>query len=171
LKTIVKNKNGLTLVELISVIVLIGIIATFTSFFLYTGLNGYLNSKNSLEGALKAQLALDRITLELRDISYFSSAPTADSVSFISKDPQLPGLRKLKFQSGTETGEIRISVDGSEYPLLDSVSLFSLNVIYRNIDDDPSVDEVAAIKIGFKLAGIGREFRTQIFPRNLVEEK
>ena len=166
-----KNQQGLTLVELISVIVLIGIIATFTSFFLYTGLNGYLNSKNSLEGALKAQLALDRMTLELRNISYFTSAPTAASISYISEDPQLSGLRELKFQSGTETGEIRISVDGSEYPLLDNVSLFNLNVYYRNIDNDPSTDEVEGIKIGFKLASIGREFTTLIFPRNLVEKK
>ena len=166
-----KNQKGLTLVELISVIVLIGIIATFTSFFLYTGLNGYLNSKNSLEGALKAQLALDRMTLELRNISYFTSTPTAASVPYVSKDPQLAGLRELKYQSGTETGKIMISVDGDEYPLLDNVSLFSLSYAYRNIDDDPSVNEVAAIKIGFKLAGIGREFKTQIFPRNLVEEE
>ena len=166
-----KNQQGLTLVELISVIVLIGIIATFTSFFLYTGLNGYLNSKNSLEGALKAQLALDRMTLELRNIGNFTSAPTAASVSYISEDPQLPGSRKLRFQSGTETGEIWISVDGNEYPLLDNVSSFNLNVTYRNIDDDPATDEVAAIRIGFKLAGIGREFTTLIFPRNLVEKK
>jgi prepilin-type N-terminal cleavage/methylation domain-containing protein len=165
-----KNQQGLTLVELISVIVLIGIISTFTSFFLYTGLNGYLNSKNSLEGAFKAQLALDRMTLELRYISQFTSAPTAASVSYVSKDPQMPGLRVLKFQPGTQTGEIKISVDAKEYPLLDNVALFNLNVIYRNIDDDPSAAEVAAIRIGFKLAGIGREFRTQIFPRNLVEE-
>jgi hypothetical protein len=30
---------------------------------------------------------------------------------------------------------------------------------------------VAAIGIGFNVEGIGKEFRTQIFPRNLVEEK
>ena len=110
------------------------------------------------------------MTLELRNIGNFTSAPTAASVSYISEDPQLPGSRKLRFQSGTETGEIWISVDGNEYPLLDNVSSFNLNVTYRNIDDDPATDEVAAIRIGFKLAGIGREFRIQIFPRNLVEK-
>ena len=166
-----KHQRGLILIELISVIVLTGIIATFTSFFLYTGLNGYLNSKNSLEGALKAQLALDRMTLELRNIEYFTSAPTAASVSYRSKDPQMPGSRVLGYQSGAGTGEIMISVDGNDYPLLDHVSAFDLNVTYQNLDGNPATDEVAAIRIGFNVTGVGKEFRTQILPRNLVEKR
>jgi Tfp pilus assembly protein PilE len=166
-----KNQQGLMLIELIAVIMLTGIIATFTSFFLYTGFNGYLNTKNALEGALKAQMALDRMTLELRNIDYFTSAPTATSVSYRSKDSELLGSRVLKYQTGTEAGEIMISVDGHDYPLLDHVSSFELNVAYSNLNNDPLVDEVAAIKIGFNVEGIGKEFKTQIFPRNLVEEK
>jgi type II secretory pathway pseudopilin PulG len=166
-----KNQQGLMLIELIAVIMLTGIIATFTSFFLYTGFNGYLNTKNALEGALKAQMALDRMTLELRNIDYFTSAPTATSVSYRSKDSELLGSRVLKYQTGTGTGEIMISVDGHDYPLLDHVSSFELNVAYSNLNDDPLVNEVAAIKIGFNVEGIGKEFKTQIFPRNLVEEK
>lgn len=166
-----KHQRGLILIELISVIVLTGIIATITSYFFYTGLNGYLNSKNSLEGALKAQMALDRMTLELRSISYFTSAPTAASVSYRSHDPELEGSRVFKYQSGTETGEILIRVDGQDYLLLDDVSSFDLNVAYQDLNNDPTSDEVAAIGIGFKVAGIGKEFKTQIFPRNLVEEK
>jgi hypothetical protein len=166
-----KHQQGLILFELIAVIVLAGIIATFTSFFLYTGLNGYMNAKNALEGALNAQMALDRLTLELRNIDYFTSTPTATSVSYRSRDLQLPGSRTLQYQTGTGTGEILINVDGTGYPLLNNVSSFELNVIYLNLNDDPLVDEVAAIRIGFNLAGVGREFKTQIFPRNLVEEK
>lgn len=166
-----KHQQGLILIELIAVIMLTGIIAVFTSFFLYTGLNGYMNAKNSLEGALKAQMALDRMTLELRNIDYFTSAPTATSVSYISKDSLLPGSRILIYQTGTPTGEIMISVDGTDYLLLDDVSAFDLTFDYQNLNDDPAIREVAAIKIGFSVAGIGKEFRTQIFPRNLVEEK
>ena len=63
-----RSQNGFTLVELIITIVLVGIIATFTTLFMYTGLNSYLRAKDTSEGALKAQIALDRISLELRDI-------------------------------------------------------------------------------------------------------
>ncbi len=165
-----RHQRGLILIELIAVIVLIGIIASFTSFFLYTGINGYLNAKNVFEGAINAQMALDRITLELRNISYFTSAPTTTSVSYKSDDPRLTGSRVLKYQAGTGTGEILIGVDGTDYPLLDGVSSFYLNVAYQNLNDDPLVNEVAAISIGFKVEGVGKEFGTQIFPRNLVEE-
>jgi hypothetical protein len=130
-----------------------------------------MNSETSLEGALKAQMALDRMTLELRNISYFTSTPTSTSVSYKSKDSLLSGLRILKYQTGTETGSILISVDGTDYLLLDDVSSLNFSYNYQNLNDDPSVDEVAAIGIGFNVEGIGKEFRTQIFPRNLVEEK
>ena len=166
-----KHQRGLILIELIAVIVLTGIIATFTSFFLYTGFNGYMNAKNAFEGALNAQTALDRMTLELRNIDYFTIAPTATSVSYRSKDPQLQGSRALKYQTGAEAGEILLSINGNNYPLLDKVSSFDLNVTYFNLNEDPLVDEVAAIRIGFNVEGIDKEFRTQIFPRNLVEEK
>ena len=63
-----KNQRGFALIELIAVIVLVGIIASFSTFFLYTGFTGYLNTKNTTEGALNAQMALDRISLELRNI-------------------------------------------------------------------------------------------------------
>jgi len=135
-------------------------------------LNGYLNAKNALEGAIKAQTALDRLTLELRNISYFTSAPTATSVSYRSMDLRLPGSRTLQYQTGTGTGEILISVDGADYLLLNNVSSFDdFNFTYLNLNEDPLVDEVAAIRIGFNVAGVGKEFKTQIFPRNLVEKK
>ena len=165
-----KHQRGLILIELIAVIVLVGIIASFTGFFLYTGINGYLNAQRSLEGALKAQTALDRMTLELRSISYFTSAPTAASVFYRSDDSRLPGSRVLKYQAGSGTGAILIGVDGTDYPLLDGVSSFALLIDYLNLNDDPLVDEVAGIGIGFKLEGVGKEFKTRIFPRNLVAE-
>ena len=64
----VRQAKGFTLVELVVTIVLVGIIGTFTTFFLYTGFSGYLRAKDTAEGAFKAQIALDRISLELRDI-------------------------------------------------------------------------------------------------------
>ena len=56
--------GGFILVELIVSIVLIGIIGIFTSMFIYTGIKGYLMAKQTNEGAIKAQMALDRINLE-----------------------------------------------------------------------------------------------------------
>ena len=78
------KQQGFALIELIAVIVLVGIIASFSTFFLYTGFNGYINSKNATEGALNAQMALDRISQELRNISDIIPPPSSTSVTFKS---------------------------------------------------------------------------------------
>ena len=51
-------------------------IGAFAGLFLYNGINGYLASKRNSESALKVQVALDRISAELRNIK---AEPKADS--------------------------------------------------------------------------------------------
>ncbi|MEJ2286503.1 MAG: type II secretion system protein [Desulfobacterales bacterium] len=70
-----KQEKGLILIELIMSLVLIGIIASFTGFFIYSGINGYLRAKEITAAALDAQRALDRMSLELRYIDYFTANP------------------------------------------------------------------------------------------------
>ena len=67
-----ENQKGFALIELMAVIILVGIIATFAALFLTTGFNAYLNTKSTTEGALNAQMALDRISMELRNIYCFA---------------------------------------------------------------------------------------------------
>ena len=96
-----KNAKGLILVELIMTIVLIGIIATFTGFFIYSGINGYLRAQYITNGSLDAQRALDRISLELRDITDIIPTPNATSITY--KSSTLTGTRTLKYDGNTDT--------------------------------------------------------------------
>ena len=160
-----KNAKGLILIELIMTIVLIGIIATFIGFFIYSGINGYLRAKDITTGALDAQRALDRISLELRDITDISPTPNSSTVTY--KSAVLTGTRTLKYAGNT----IFINTNPNDYELLEGVSSFNLSYTYLNLDDDTaSVDEVANIEVTFSLEGIGKNFRTNIFPRNLVKK-
>ena len=168
-----KHPKGLILIELIMTIVLIGIIGTFTGFFIYSGINGYLRAKYITNGSMDAQRALDRISLELRDITNIvptttpTPTPNATSVTYISAT--LTGTRTLKYDGNTDT--IFIRVDPNDYPLLENVSSFNLSYTYLNLDDDTApVDEVANIDVAFNLKDIGKGFKTKIFPRNLVEK-
>ena len=161
-----KHLQGLALIELITVIVLIGIIASFTTFFLYSGIEGYLNTKNTQEGALNAQMALDRISLELRDLDYFTSYSQNSTLTYTSK--VLAGTRKLSYSSDT----IWLSIDSNDYKLLEQVTAgsFVLSKAVRDLDHDGS-DEIAYFEVGFRVNGIGRDFNTNIFPRNMVEDR
>ena len=158
--------QGLILIELITVIVLIGIIASFTTFFLYSGIQGYLSTKNTHEGALNAQMALDRISLELKHLNYFTSFTPDSSLTFTST--VLSGTRKLSYHSNT----IWLSIGAEDYRLLDRVTAgsFRLAKTARNLNAEGS-DEVAFFEVGFRVNEIGREFSTKIFPRHMVEDK
>ena len=164
-----KNAKGLILIELIMTIVLIGIIATFIGFFIYSGINGYLRAKDITTGALDAQRALDRISLELRDITDITGTPNSSTVTYKSAVLTLTGTRTLKYAGNT----IFINIAATDRELLEDVSSFNLSYTYLNLDDDtdtPPVDEVANIEVTFSLEDIGKNFRTNIFPRNLVKK-
>ena len=70
----ITQSAGFTLIELTLTIVLVGIIGVFTSLFVYSGIRGYEITRLASEGALQAQIAMDRISLELRSMNYLTSA-------------------------------------------------------------------------------------------------
>jgi len=160
-----KHPGGLVLIELITVIVLVGIIASFTTFFIYSGIEGYLSTKNTNEGALNAQMALDRISLELRELDYFTSYSENSTLTFTSR--VLAGTRKLSYSSDA----IWISIGAEDYKLLEKIEAgsFVLAKEARDLNHDGS-DEIAYFEVGFRLNDIGTEFNTKIFPRHMVDD-
>jgi prepilin-type N-terminal cleavage/methylation domain-containing protein len=162
-----KHEKGFTLVELVVTLVLVGIIGTFTTLFMYTGLNGYLRAKDTSEGALKAQIALDRISLELRDINLVSDFNDDTNVDYTSET--LPAARRIRYAAGND--EILLSVGGNENLLLDDVQTFSMTATYNDLNYyGDNVSEVEAIEVSFTVGDIQRPFRTRIFPRHMVRD-
>ena len=162
-----RPQRGFTLVELIVTLVLVGIIGTFTTLFMYTGLNGYLRAKDTSEGALKAQIALDRISLELKDVINISDYNSNTNIDFTSET--LPFARRIRYDSGNN--EILLSVAGTEYLLVDDVPTFSMTATYNDLNYyGDNVSEVQAIDVSFTVGEIERPFRTRIFPRHMVSE-
>jgi len=167
-----KHQKGLILIELIMTLVLIGIIATIAGFFIYNGINGYLRAKYITTESMDTQMALDRISLELRSIDYFTSAPVSNtSIIYKSTESELPGTRTLRYDSDNKA--ILIGEVGSEQPLLENIKpgSFKLAVNYKDLDNDGSPDDTEAIEVGFNIVDIGTSFHTRIFPRNMVEKK
>lgn len=158
------------MVELIVTIVLVGIIGTFTTLFMYTGLNGYLRAKENAEGALKAQIALDRISLELRDIYEIEAFTANSTIDYFSKT--LPGDRQIIYNATANT--ISLDVDGDINTLdilIDAVTSFTMAADNADLNDSgDGNNEVKAIDVVFTVGDIGRQFRARIFPRNMVAE-
>ena len=161
------KRQGFVLIELMAVIVLVGIIASFFTFFLYSGFNGYINSKNANEGALNAQMALDRISMELQNIN--EAISYVEDTSVVYKNETLTGTRTLKYESNSNT--IQINTNNSDFNLLEDVpsASFKLFVDCQNLAGNGAPLEIALIDVRFQVGQIGKEFKTRIFPRNLAQ--
>ena len=160
-----KREAGFTLIEIVVTLVLVGILSVFAGLFMTTFLNGYFMVKNNSDTAMKAQMALDRISIELRDISPVSvfvpkpvSVLTGNSITYTNS---LGVGRTIKFDGSN----IYLSTLADNI-LIDRVQTFQLSATYRNVYNVAD-DDVAFIDIGFTVSGYN-PFSTRIFPRNRV---
>ena len=168
-------QKGFTLLELVTTLILVGIIGAFTSFFLYTGIRGFLTSKFSSETALQAQIALDRISAELRYIRYLELSPVQtpnpnwNNIEYRSQD--LTGARRIRYNLATQ--EILLSVDGTANTLLDNVSAFALSWVPKDLDQSgDGKNEISKIRVVFSVRSASTEnemfFSAEIYPRSML---
>lgn len=158
-------QDGFVLMELVVTLVLVGFIGAFAGLFLYTGINGYMASKRNSETALSAQVALDRISAELRHISSLPQNPVANtSITYLSKD--LPGTRRIRYDTGSKV--IYFSQDGVEHPLLNKIATFTLAWDSADMDNADGDEEISTIRIGFTVTDVGNQFSVRIHPRYFI---
>jgi prepilin-type N-terminal cleavage/methylation domain-containing protein len=167
-----KSPKGFTLIEIVATLVLVGIIGAFATFFLYTGIRGFLTSRFSSETALQAQIALDRISTELKQAQVLvNPAPTATNIGYLSIDSLLTGVRRLTYNAPSR--EIRLSVDGADNILLDNVSAFALSWTAKDLNaSGDGNNEISEIRVAFTVGSTSNdsqaEFTSQIYPRGML---
>ena len=170
MKKLNAQSGGYILIEVIVSIVLMGILGVFTTMFLYTGIKGYMISKQTTDGAMRAQVALDRMNLELRKVNDVSAA-SATSITYTND--YLPGTRRIFYDnSDADNHTISIEVDGgTSYALLDNVEPGTFTIALaatKDLDNDTNV-EIEGISIDFSLTDIGRPFNLRVYPRNWID--
>ena len=161
-----RSNNGFTLIEVVASLVIVSIIAVFSSLFLVIGLEGYEFSRNAADAAMNAEVALSRISLELKTIDSIpagSPPVTNTSLTYVSSDAALTGTRMIKFASGN----LYISVDSVNYKLIADVSSPVLSLQLEDLDNDGTADDVAYVSVGFTLDGLP-PFQTRVYPRAMI---
>jgi prepilin-type N-terminal cleavage/methylation domain-containing protein len=127
------DPHGFTLVEIIVVLLLVSILAATTGLLLTTSIRSYTLVRQSAEISQKAQLALDRMRLELTNISDVHSAGPTSLYYRIKPEGQAETTRVL----GLETDRVTL---GTAWPpagghtLVDQVGAFTLAFFDENGD-------------------------------------
>jgi prepilin-type N-terminal cleavage/methylation domain-containing protein len=86
MKKSILKQSGLTLIELILVIMLMGIVAATSSALLSQGLNGFLNMQKLIEANWQGQLAMARMTRDMADCRSANDITTFTSGTFAFTD-------------------------------------------------------------------------------------
>jgi prepilin-type N-terminal cleavage/methylation domain-containing protein len=173
-----QRQQGFTLIEVIAVLLLMGIVALALATTMVTAVEGYLFTKDSADGAQKAQLALARIGKELLQANTITTA-TSTTVAYttpagsfqIAKNSDVITLEKtdspayapqimldnVETNYGTESFLVFEKLDGSTWTPADAI-----NILH-------------AVKITLKLTGASGmqmpTFKTMINPRQNDPQK
>jgi len=119
----IRSKSGFTLIEAIVALILAGIMAAVAGIDLVYVVQGYLFTRANAATLQKGQIAMSRITLELKNISLVSSPSTATSVTFYSFKNDFKSKRSIRL-NGDEIEITESYTDGVSdvyYTLTDQV--------------------------------------------------
>lgn len=163
-----KQETEFTLIEVVASLVLVGILATFASLFLVIGLEGYETTRKANAAALDAEIALSRISLELRSITNIPSAPVINSsLVYNSSEDDPPVIdRKIEFSGGN----LYLNVDGiNNWALIKDISAPVLTVKADEDLDNLGGNEVSYITVGFTISDMPA-FQVRIYPRAMIDK-
>jgi len=174
------DKKGITLIELVLGMVLIGIVALVVANALSTGITGFFVTDYRKEALDQARIAMDRMAKEMRNVRTSSDIGTATSSELCFVNTQgtrinfryeSPYIRRLEgggaCPGGAETGDILAT--GVSNVTFSGIFKYVLSTGAEVEDATGSETLIKRIKIDFK-ATAGSEsisLPTEVWPRNL----
>jgi prepilin-type N-terminal cleavage/methylation domain-containing protein len=154
-----RTSPGFTLIEMICSVVILGIIAVFGTMFLTTGMRGALSSRLAEENGQKAQIALERIGFELRDINGTTVVTTgaAPSIQYVTGQAKLSGTRTLAYDNATGIISLRPAAGGTAYALVDGVNSCAMSFT--------GTGHTTTLNVSFTLSNTPGSFSISVKPR------
>lgn len=166
------RQRGFTIMEVIVTLVILGIIGVFGAMFMASGMRGFFQSRLGADVSMKAQIALDRISLELRYAKDLS-APGAivftgtTAIQYTSDDANLGGIRQLFYTTNSTSGALYLDPGTGTYRLLvDGLSAFNATATMDDLNGDGMPLEVYAINLDMTFDGVPTIFSLEVLPRN-----
>lgn len=166
-----RKKNGFTMVEMIIALLIFGILAMGMAGLIKLGVEGYALSTTNSAQALAAQIAFDRISMELKDIDPYSTitvVQTGDDVTitYVNSWVDPSGTLRTLFYDDSEE---QLTLQG--HILLDDIdsSTFQISVNTADLNGDGNDEEVSDIFISYNTNDNQLTISGRIYPRAIAE--
>lgn len=155
-----KPQAGFTLIEIILTLVLIGVLSVFAGLFMTSFISSYSLVRSNSDTAMKVQMAMDRISMELRDVSAVTRLTPNSLITYTNPQGAGRTIQRVGANIFLSTPTNNILIDG--------VQAFQLSATVGNVYNI-AANDVAFIDIGFTVAGTPA-FNTRIFPRARIPQ-
>lgn len=172
------SSKGFTLIELIFTLILAGILVAAVGIGIVQVVQGFMFTKENAAVLQKGQMAVSRISIELKRAAGISNASTATSITFDSyknTDGQTPSLETRVIRLNGDKVEI-VDGSGTSHILTDRAAAGDgLTFRYYVHHNDPEASQslpksAKIIVITLRLAaadGVVKTFTDRVRPRNL----
>lgn len=174
------RQRGFTLIEVVTVVLIVGIITTVSGMAVVTAMRGYLFARDNLAIGQKAQLALARINRELTELTTVTTAES-DRITYQRWEGGDIVSFTIYRDEDDETIKIASGVDPQNGDtLVDNITAFELNY-YKEDNGSPwgaqwtggtdPVDELTVIDISLDIERTedsrSVSFTAMVYPRNI----
>jgi prepilin-type N-terminal cleavage/methylation domain-containing protein len=161
-KLIHMNSKGMTMIELIVVIVLLGIIGLFTFQFIGSSVEIYIRTINQAKLIAEARPVMERMVREIRDANSILSPVSGSSGDFInfikSHYTTVDGTTNITFQKSGRLLERKRGMNAPE-PMAEEVSSFTVT------NDSNEIKLELTLSLG---GGEQVVLQTKVNPKNLA---
>ncbi len=160
-----QREHGFTLVELIAVLIILGLVAAAGSMGFTQAIQGYVFSTDNSAVAQQAQMALNRITIELTHLDYNPVAGHVDHDSTLAVGYEVTASSRTSITYNANYGESRgqatnqtIALVGQQLQinnqvLCDQVTAFSFDYFAAPNEASPSA-AAAFNPLGTRMVGV-----------------
>ncbi|MCX5717824.1 MAG: type II secretion system protein [Nitrospirae bacterium] len=165
-----RGKRGVTLIELVITMVLMGIVALVVANALSTGIKGNLTTDNRKEALDQARVAMERMRREIRNLNNSASVTTSSATQFCFTDTEST-LIDYSYSNPNVTRDTGNCAAGGGATL--STNITSLSFVYLRADGTTDAAFSAAntklirITLTSTISSEAVQLQSEVWPRNL----